>query len=313
MSLIVAPCAVCGQTEFTLKYPRTIHDVNDEPTLYYSSSRVRAGYLDIVRCVRCGLLMTNPRDDDATIGRVYHGLCDVTYDEEDESRRRTARAFLDLVEAHHRLRGRLLDVGCATGRFVTVAQESGWIATGLEASHWAIERARQRCPKATFVEGLLECVELPPGSFDVVTMWDVLEHVRSPAETLARIRRWLAPGGRLLLNLPNAGSLTARTMGRRWVLLLREHLWYFDPPTVGRLLRQCGFELVTTRPNHVNFSMKNVLTRAGQYPGLTGRLARGLAGLPVMRHVHVRFRIGEMQVVAKLIPDHASGETARLI
>lgn len=304
MSLTTAPCAVCEGTSFTLVYPRTIQDVDADPALYYSSSRQRAGYLDIVRCASCGLLLTNPRDDDQTIARVYRLLHDTTYDGEDDNRRRTARAFLDLVQRHSgrdgRRGGRLLDIGCATGVFTAIAHEAGWDATGVEASAWAVARAKQRCPDATFVQGLLEDVDLPPGRFDAVTLWDVLEHVRSPIETLSRARAWLAaPHGRLYLNLPNAGSLTARGMGRRWVLLLREHLWYFDPATMARLLQKAGFELIETRPNSVQFSVKNVLTRAAQYQGLTGRLAGRFADVPMMRRVHIRFRMGEMQVVAR--------------
>jgi SAM-dependent methyltransferase len=192
MTLVVSPCAVCDGREFTLVYARTVHD-DDDPALYYSSSRQRAGYLDIVRCTGCGLLMTNPRDDDATVGRVYAGLKDATYDGEDENSRRTARAYLALIEQHHPKRRRLLDVGCATGVFAAVAFEGGWTVTGVEASHWSVERARQRAPGVTFVEGLLEGVALADEPFDVVTLWDVLEHVRSPAETLGRVKDWLAP------------------------------------------------------------------------------------------------------------------------
>jgi SAM-dependent methyltransferase len=299
VTLTTAPCAVCGATDFDLRYPGTIRNPDEDPAQYYSSSRARAGYLDVVRCRRCGLLMTNPRDDDQTIGRVYAGLRDASYDGEDRSRQLTARAFLDLVESHHSTKGRLLDIGCATGLFARAAHESGWTVTGVEASAWAIERARQRCPGATFIRQLLEDVDFPAASFDVVTLWDVLEHVRSPAATLARIRQWLAPGGRLFLNLPDAGSWTARSMGRHWVLLLREHLWYFDRATMSRLLQQCGFELVETRPNSVRFSMRNVLSRSAQYPGIGGRVARLLAGPPWLSRLQVRFRIGEMQVVAR--------------
>jgi 2-polyprenyl-3-methyl-5-hydroxy-6-metoxy-1,4-benzoquinol methylase len=304
MSLTTAPCAVCEGTSFTLVYPRTIQDVDADPALYYSSSRQRAGYLDIVRCASCGLLLTNPRDDDQTLARVYRSLHDTTYDGEDENRRRTARAFLDLVQKHNsregRGAGRLLDIGCATGVFVSVARDAGWTATGVEASAWAVARAKQRCPDATFVQGLLEDVDLPRAGFDAVTLWDVLEHVRSPVETLSRARAWVAERhGRLYLNLPNAGSLTARGMGRNWVLLLREHLWYFDPATMARLLHRSGFELIETRPNSVHFSVKNVLTRAAQYQNLTGRLAGKLADVPAMKRVQVRFRMGEMQVVAR--------------
>jgi 2-polyprenyl-3-methyl-5-hydroxy-6-metoxy-1,4-benzoquinol methylase len=303
MSLITVACAVCGGRQFQLRYPGTIHDPDDEPALYYSSSRERAGYLDIVRCVDCGLVMTNPRDDDATIRRVYGALRDATYEGEDEGRRGTARAFLALVESHRPPPGRLLDIGCATGLFVASAVESGWTAAGVDASAWALARAKERCAQATFVQQPIEDIEFPDASFDVVTMWDVLEHVQAPADILTRIRRWLAPEGRLFLNLPNAGSAMARLMGRHWALLLREHLWYFAPATLARLLRQSGFEMIATRPNTVTFSIKNVLVRAAQYEGMAGRLASRMTRVQWMNRFQVRFPIGEMQVAARPSPD----------
>jgi 2-polyprenyl-3-methyl-5-hydroxy-6-metoxy-1,4-benzoquinol methylase len=303
VTLTVSPCAVCEGRAFSLVYSRTVSD-GDDPALYYSSSRVRAGHLDIVRCDGCGLIMTNPRDDDATVARVYAGLKDATYDDEDDSRRRTAGAYVRLIERHRLSPGRLLDVGCATGVFAAVAAASGWTVTGVEASNWAIARARRRCPGATFVEGMLEDVSLPSAAFDVVTLWDVLEHVRSPAETLSRARQWLAPGGWLFLNLPNAGDIVSRTLGKRWVLLLREHLWYFDPNTMGALLGKCGFELIYTRPNSVTFSLRNALVRASQYPGGAGRMAARLAQMQSLRRLRVRCRIGEMQVVARPSAGH---------
>ena len=300
MTLVVADCAVCGKRDFTLVYPRTVRD-GDDPALYFSSSRERVGYLDIVRCRSCGLLMTNPRDDDATVARVYAGLRDAAYDGEDENRSRTARAYLQLIDRYVPKRGRLLDVGCATGVFVAEASKAGWSVTGVEASRWAIQRARERSPQATLVEGLLEEVKLAEGAFDVVTLWDVLEHVRSPKETLAHARKWLAPGGWLFLNLPNADSLVARALGRRWVLLLREHFWFFDPRTMGAVLQASGFELVTTQPNLVNFSLSNVLKRVSQYPGATGQLAARAGRMSGLKHLSVRFPIGEMRVVARVI------------
>ncbi len=302
MSLITAPCAVCGGADFTLVYPATITHAEVDPALYYSSSRVYASHLNIVRCVNCGLLLTNPRDDDATLARVYVALQDVAYDVEDDTRQRTARSFLDLVERHHPQPAQLLDVGCATGMFVAVAQQAGWQVTGLEASSWAIDRAKARCPQATFITGLLEKVDFPGAGFDVITLWDVLEHVRSPGETLQRVRRWLKSDGWLFLNVPNAGSRAAKLMGRRWVLLLREHLWYFDPQTMAQLLRPNGFQLIHTQPNWVHFSLSNVLMRIAQYRGVAGRLAESLAQARVMKRVNVRFPMGEMTVVARQLP-----------
>ena len=272
MSLINVPCAVCGGTDFTLIYPATIADPAADPALYYSSSRAQAGHLDIVRCTHCGLLLTNPRDDDETLAQVYAALQDATYDREDHNRRRTAQIFLDLIAQYH-APARLLDVGCATGLFVSVAQQAGWQVTGLEVSSWAVAQAQKRCPQANYVVGLLEEIDFPAGSFDAVTLWDVLEHVPSPAEALLRVRRW--------------------------VLLLREHLWYFDSATIAQLLQHNDFELICTKANWVHFSLKNVLMRLAQYPGLIGRVAVGLARLRIGQRINIRFPMGEMQVVAR--------------
>ena len=143
---------------------------------------------------------------DATLARVYAALQDATYDVEDDNRLRTARAFLGWVERYQPQRGRLLDVGCASGMFVAVADQAGWQVTGLEVSSWAIERAQQRCPRATFVTGLLEDQRFAPASFDVITLWDVLEHVHSPREAVQRVSEWLTPQGWLFLNVPDAQS-----------------------------------------------------------------------------------------------------------
>lgn len=299
MTLTTVPCAICGGTDFTLVYPATIADAEADPASYYSSSRTRAGHLDIRRCRQCGLLLTNPRDDEATLAQVYAALEDATYDVEDDNRLRTARAFLHWAEQFQAQRGRLLDIGCASGMFVAVADQAGWQVTGLEVSSWAITRARERCPRATFVTGLLEEQNFAPASFDAITLWDVLEHVHSPRKALQQVCKWLTPEGWLFLNVPDERSWVARLMGKRWVLLLREHLWYFSRETLTQLLTQEGFKLVRARSNWVHFSVTNVLVRLSQYPGWLGRVAQRLAQQAWLRRIAVRFPMGEITIAAR--------------
>lgn len=300
MGLTSVSCAVCGSEHFTLLYPGTIPAGDPTPPfLYYASSRQKAGYFPIVRCNECGLVMTNPRDDIESLSQIYSALQDPIYEAEDTNRRRTSEEHLGLVHRYWPRPGRLLDIGCATGSFVCLAQQAGWQATGLDASHWSVAQARRRCSGANFVPSLLEEADFPAGTFEVITLWDVLEHVASPAGTLQRVYHWLVPGGFLFLNLPNSHSLTAKIMGRYWVLLLREHLWYFSPATIQHLLRQNGFVPAGIRPNFVRFSFANILGRLAQYPGWAGRVADKVQRVPFLKQLSIRFPMGEMNVIAK--------------
>ena len=184
---------------------------------------------------------------------------------------------------------------------------------GVDASEWMVSRGRIRCPTATFRVGTLEEIQFLADSFEVITLWDVLEHVSSPRQTLDRVRSGSRPAATCFSASPNADSVMARLMRRRWVLLLREHLWYFSPATLAKLLRQAGFDPVRTRPKVVHFSLANVLARLAQYPGpwrgATPRLSRAQA----LKRVKLRFPMGEMDVVARVRPGgrQADPEVAR--
>jgi 2-polyprenyl-3-methyl-5-hydroxy-6-metoxy-1,4-benzoquinol methylase len=300
MTLVSVPCAVCEGTDFSPVHPGTLQDIDDEVIGHFSSSRVKAHYLPIVRCRRCGLVQSNPRDDTETLARVYGELADHAYEREGSSRQLGAKAHLSLVLSHRRPPGRLLDVGCATGIFVERAFATGFDATGTDPSRWAVERARERVRGARFVSGMLETVVFDPHSFVVVTLWDVLEHVDSPKNVLGRVRQWLKPGGLCCLSTPNVESLVARVMGPRWVLLLREHLWYFSPATIARLLSQSGFVVLETKSKWVSSSFSHIARRLSQYGGQIARAATQLSQSRLLQSASVRFPIGEMNVVARL-------------
>ena len=303
MTLVTAVCAVCGEGAVDPVYPGTIALADRrDPAVYFSSSRRVAGYLPIVRCARCGLLMTSPRDDDVTLGRIYSELTDRSGEQEDEAGRRNRADELALVKRYALPPGRLLDVGCGAGLFVCAAQKAGWEATGVDASARAVTDGLERCPGVRLRVGLLPEVDFPAGSFQVVTLWNVLEHLPRPAETLDRIRSWLARDGWLFLSLPNADSRIARLMGKRWVLLLREHLWYFSPTTMATLLSRNGFILADARPKLVSVSVAHIVSRLAQSPGSSGKAAGRLSGIGALRRLTVRFPVGEMYVVARRAP-----------
>jgi hypothetical protein len=99
--------------------------------------------------------------------------------------------------------------------------------------------------------------------------------------------------------VPNADSLAAKWFGKRWVLLLREHLWYFSPRTLAQLLEKSGFVLLRAQTQFVSFSLANVAGRLAQYPGPLVAEARRCASLPALRRISITFPMGEMVVVAR--------------
>lgn len=300
MTLITVACDLCGGREFITLFPATIPDPEEAPQRYFSSHRQVAGHLRIVRCRQCGMVLTNPRDDEETLDRIYASLEDEIYSREEPNRERTADERLAWIESRMSP-ARLLDVGCSTGVFVRRAAQRGWQVTGLDSSRWAIELAKAQCPDGTFLaQSVLES-DFWQGSFDLITLWDVLEHLPSPRQALMTLHPWLTETGWLAINVPNVESRTARWLGARWVLYLREHLWYFSPKTITALLTLTGYQVVGVRPNRVRFSLANVFQRLGQYPGVLGRLSGSMAGWEWLRRISLAFSMGEMQVLARKI------------
>jgi SAM-dependent methyltransferase len=146
---------------------------------------------------------------------------------------------LDRIEAQG-LRGSVLDVGCATGQFLAIAKARGWTVAGVEVSDFARERAGERTGETIH----RSVGELPPGSYDVVTLHHVLEHIEDP---IAFLRDEIRPrvGRRLLVEVPNFSSLASRADGPRWRDLRPEqHVSHFSPESLEQCAAAAGFRVL---------------------------------------------------------------------
>ena len=135
----------------------------------------------------------------------------------------------------------MLDVGCHLGMFLEVARERGWDVTGVEPSRWSVEQARDAGLDVR--HGTLETVHFPDESFDVVTMWDVVEHLPDPLAELKRMHRILRPDGLLALSTMNVDALFPRLAGRRWPWYMQMHLVYFSRRTLHNMLTKAGYRV----------------------------------------------------------------------
>jgi 2-polyprenyl-3-methyl-5-hydroxy-6-metoxy-1,4-benzoquinol methylase len=240
---IDAPCGWCGSAaqEVVFKGP----DLN----LHLP------GTFQIVRCGRCGLYRQNPylrwerlKDYYAEEYGPYVSLI---------SREKTRVRRIDRRYGMWKRRravekyqpgGKLLDVGCGTGIFLEEAVRSGrWEVTGVEPTRSAALYARQSL-RIPVHEGLFHEIDLPPESFDVITFWNVLEHTVDPIRSLEYAHHLLKKDGWLVLSLPNLESLGKRIFASHWLGWdLPRHLYLFPRPILITILRQIGFDLVSSR------------------------------------------------------------------
>ena len=141
---------------------------------------------------------------------------------------------------------RSLDVGAGSGKLVRFLRRSGVNAMGIEPSRALFDHFLAGDP--AFSCGTLDtCEGLEPGMFDIVTAFDVIEHVARPLEFLNQTARLLKPGGVLFVSTPDVGSVTARIFGRRWHFYHAYHLSYFSPNTLAEAAKRFGFVLLDTR------------------------------------------------------------------
>jgi len=142
---------------------------------------------------------------------------------------------------------RILDVGCGTGHFLKVAQDRGWEVAGIEISSFSADQARSR--HGLNVEtGTLESVHPQDNFFDIVTMWDVLEHLPEPLKTLNEISRILKEGGIFSFSTINIASLNAWLQKEKWRYLIPpEHLFYFTPGSLKKILHDKKFSILSFR------------------------------------------------------------------
>ena len=219
--------------------------------------------LPLVRCAHCGLIFFLFREEDRgqipdywTTGGSRHNLEVYSDPKVIKEATRTYSRHLSWLETEIGI-GKLIDYGCGIGAFIDLAQARGWKVYGLDGSEMAVEYARARGLPAWTVDEwtAAEPVRAGKGMVDVVTMWDVIEHVEDPPKVLQSISFLLRDEGILLLETPSANYLPKRLslwltrLSRDKIDLGRfffypDHRFYFTPKTLRQLLKDCGFHVI---------------------------------------------------------------------
>jgi SAM-dependent methyltransferase len=244
--------------------------------------------------------MPTPEQSERYYAHAYDHGSYVSFADAEEVRGWISRHRLDEISGVARP-GRWLDVGCSTGDFLAAcAAEPGVEAEGIDISEKAARRAQERGLRAH--QSRVEEFE-PRAPYDTVTAFDVLEHVRDPHAFLSHLHGWMVPEGVLALTLPDVSSLWARwLMGRHWFYYWPDdHLFYYDPRTVSRLLEDRGFSVIRVERAYKPLSLRYAARALTAFNGVAGALAQRAVGVLPRSFASRPWRlyIGEMLVVAR--------------
>jgi SAM-dependent methyltransferase len=248
------------------------HDYAADPETALDGARFR-----LVRCEGCSLLYHAYVLDDEGMSRLYGSWIDDAqierFEATHEDRENGARRFEDGRQLFkhmlrlHRLAGtkwpfRLLDFGCGDGRALRMAHALGFEAHGVDSSSTRNSRARRNGLEVhTTIEQAVTAVE---GSFDAVTMMEVLEHLASPKKVLATVVRALRPGGVVLIEVPDARGIDGAPSSFEQMRVVHplEHINAFTPATLDSMAREVGLVPAPRIPAHATTSLVEVLRTA---------------------------------------------------
>jgi len=292
-------CNVCGSTDTAVIYPAQYEkEAQADLAIKFRSSGDERLIDEVVQCKKCSLRYVNPRLKSDLIVQGYAEGTDELFVSQEAGRIITFERCLKFLEQHTTQKGKLLDVGTAGGTFLHVAKQHGWDVSGVEPNTWLCDWGNKRYG-LEIKPGTLEQNRFPPRSFDVITLWDVLEHVPDPKKTLLEINRLLKPSGLLVVNYPDAGSWIARAMGRKWVFYLSVHLYYFTPETIRHMLALTGHQVLHMKPHIQTLGLGYLLLRLNAYSPFLSNVGTTLTNMLFLDKVQLPYWLGQTLVIAR--------------
>lgn len=224
---------------------------------------------DIYKCQSCGHGFTPLRVPKSVINSWYSNApIDTTFILEQSARSKSAHIVLNRLIRLLPEKGRLLDVGAGPGLFVKEAQKHGFEAFGLELSAWATTWGKIELGLKTLKTGDYRTLnEYSPGEFDILTAFDVIEHIADPLDFIQKCARVVRPGGYIVLTTPQYDSLLANIMGARWYCIIPAHLHYFTRTSLANALKKEGFVIKSNLRHTRYLSAKYLWRRLLDYIG----------------------------------------------
>ncbi len=233
-------CAICNSTK--------ISDLGNIINGKYAKKFLKD--YKLVKCDSCSSAFISPIPDDEVLSFIYsnpqYSAWETSYDKESNIRYINFKHYLKKIKKYVN-KGVLLDCGCATGYFLDVAKENNFDCYGTEISEIPFKIAEVKHPDKIFKKNV-EDLNVGDETYDIVTMFDFIEHVKDPKKTLRKASSLIKKNGYLVITTPDTRSLSMALLGKKHTNYILEHINLFSHNFLPKYFENFGFETVSIAP-----------------------------------------------------------------
>ncbi len=291
-------CNLCHSNNFKIIYESEYgNETQEDLKLKFRSSGDEKLIDQIVQCNNCKLVYLNPRIKQELIIGGYSEGSDENFVSQAKGRELTFNKSLKFVEKFQKP-GRILDIGTAGGSFLHVAEDRGWEVFGIEPNKWCCDWGRKNYG-IDIKPGTIFDHHFPDGFFDVVCLWDVLEHTPNPKKVLQKCNRILKNNGILVVNYPDVDSLMAKVMKKKWMFYLSVHLYYFNRRTIQLMLKNTGFKTEKIKPHIQRLALGYLLFRMEAYSKFLSKTGKVITNILHLNNLQIPYWLGQTLVIAR--------------
>jgi len=291
-------CAICGTEGNSIElYPANFTTEALNPTFFSARRLPDRIHYRIVRCNICGLVRSDPVADSRILAQLYtQSTCD--YGDEVDNLKLTYGYYLSKLNKYGVRKGTLLEIGCGNGFFLAEVLRQGYVTVrGVEPSADAVARADSK------VRSQIICDIMRPGlfgseQFDVICMFQVLDHIADPAGLLAECYRVLKPGGLVLCLNHNIAALSAKLFRNRSPIVDIEHTYLYSPDTMLRLFYRGRFKVLHISPA-LNIYSAHYVAHLLPLPSMIKTILLKVLKIHFFRQIRLAAPLGNLYLVAR--------------
>ncbi len=287
-------CRFCKTGTVNLIFPANNKNPREKTPDQFACTNCGYGvHGPIVKCQSCEIIYVDEPISQKEISDYYKISEDPLYLAEQQARKATFTHYLKKLEKHTKRKGNLLDIGTNTGLFVFVAKNRGWQSVGLEPNKEAVSYSEKHFG-LDLISKPFEDNTFPKGSFDTITMWDVIEHFTDPVIELKKVYQVLKSGGVFAFSTVDPESLVAKMRGSSWPWFMEMHRVLLSPKVVERYLKEVGFKKVIFSPHFRFFSAGYAAKMLGSIHPIFSKAATSFINLLNLNKILVPFYANDL-------------------